>query len=329
MKYDFNFFHDQLLLLQNQDYNQYKDVPLFDILINHLDEEYIYDYYEVDWSLFANNFVDYKVKRDKGMPYDYNQVVKSNKLETICHRFFNRGVRIKLLLFLQRNIKTLWPNWDNTEFIEQECARLISENIQQSKYDEFHGDFANLPRPNLRKMLVNPNIFKEKSEDGKFIEAYIYRKNHKEMIPCTLPEALNELQELKKQVSKLTEENQKLRAQLEKPLQQNKAKRTGKYKDPDFFKKVQAAPNFNETYFRSDLIETQISYIDKELKVACSKRNAGVAVAEVLCNSTNKATYLAIANVPNTDLYYSLVKTYGLTVAPSTFYDAMRKAQKP
>lgn len=176
MKYDFNFFHDQLLLLQNQDYNQYKDVPLFDILINLLDEEYIYDYYEVDWSLFANNFVDYKVKRDRGMPYDYNRVVKNNKLETICHRFFNRGVRIKLLLFLQRNIKTLWPNWDNTEFIEQECARLISENIQQSKYDEFHGDFANLPRPNLRKMLVNPNVFKEKSEEGKFMEQFIYNK---------------------------------------------------------------------------------------------------------------------------------------------------------
>ncbi len=176
MKYDFNFFHDQLLLLQNQDYNQYKDVPLFDILINLLDEEYIYDYYEVDWSLFANNFVDYKVKRDRGMPYDYNQVVKNNKLETICHRFFNRGVRIKLLLFLQRNIKTLWPNWDNTEFIEKECARLISENIQQSRYDQYHGDFAEMPRTNYRHMLIDDKIFSEKTNLGKFMEQLIYDK---------------------------------------------------------------------------------------------------------------------------------------------------------
>lgn len=328
MKYDYTFFQENRLLLQNQNFEQYKNLSIFELLINLLNEEIIYEYYEVDWSLFATDFVDYKIQHNKDLPYDSERIIKGDKLEKVCQRIVSRSVTIKLLLFFQRNTTLIWPQWDNTDYIEQECARLISENIFQSRYDQYHGDFANMPRPNYRQMLVDPNIFQEQTYEHKWIEQYIYKKNTNVPNYTTLPKAIKEIQNLQNRVAELTEENQKLRAQLEKPLPQNKITKVEKYKTQEFYKKVQEAPLFNEAYFRSDLTETQSAYIDKEIKVACSKRKAGVAVAAVLNNPSNKATYLAIADVANTDLYFSLVKTYGLTVAPSSFYDAMRKSQK-
>lgn len=177
MKYDFNFFHQQLLLHQNQYYEKTKDETEFDVLIELLNSEEIYNYHEVDWKIFSNKIVNGKPIKDKSnLSSLINVVVEDDRLEKISHRIIAREVCVKMLLFFQKNVNEIWSGWKNVAFIEKECARLISENIQQSRYDQYHGDFAEMPRTNYRHMLIDDKIFSEKTNLGKFMEQLIYNK---------------------------------------------------------------------------------------------------------------------------------------------------------
>lgn len=172
MKYDYNYFHDSLMLRKNENFSLYKDEKEFDLLIEQLNHEIIYDYTEVDWTLFSSDFFSYKWEYDRNSNEEYVVLAKDQKIESVANMIIPREVRVKLLRYIQKHYNTFFcVESINQAFIENECARLISANISESVRDKFAGEFASMPRPDYRAMLQDESLFKKKTCSGEFIEA--------------------------------------------------------------------------------------------------------------------------------------------------------------
>jgi len=161
MKYDNNYFHDQLITLQNTDFESYKDLSEFDVLIQLVNSETIFEFNEINWYQYIHHFLHIESECTRNDCIDH--VVEDNKLERTYVIFTNRGVRIKFLLFLQSNQQDILYQFNNPEFVEKECARLISFEIKDSVRDEYHGEFAKMPRPNYAELIKEPDIFNKKT----------------------------------------------------------------------------------------------------------------------------------------------------------------------
>lgn len=264
--------------------------------------------YIPDLDDFIRNTVNWSLLNDEILPIE--------NLRKFIHSINDNQVRVLLLLFLRK-----YANYYFKDIRNVSVKHEFNPETEDVDIVYVYGS----PLHSVTDFICEVNTLIELFRNKK-VKIYIEAANLDYQTQSALSLLQEQNRELKEKIEFL--EQQQKRDEIP-PLESKPNQKVSQNRKKGEDEKVQKAPLFNEAFFRSDLTETQSTHIDKELRTACSKRNAGVAVAEVLCNSTNKATYLAIANVPNTDLYYSLVKTYGLTVAPSTFYDAMRKAQKP
>ena len=181
MQYSFETLTLLLYRLQSSDFHQYKDYTEADVLILLLCQEQIIDYTQIEWqalwqSLYENR--DYELPFGDGGPY---RIVVGNKLEVFINRIIPREERIRILAFLRDNAQhTLFKDAECTNVCDfrKECARLISHNVEESKYDEYHGEFADMPRPNLRAIATGVKL-QELTPQDKIIAQYMptYQRN--------------------------------------------------------------------------------------------------------------------------------------------------------
>lgn len=154
MRYDFVYFHKNLLINQNVRYEQYKDKKEFDIFLFQLQAEVIYDLTEIDWSLFVE------------------QIVKMG-IESFCQQIGWEQVRFKVLVYLQQHLATLCQGTkleSQVLKLEKECARLISAIINDRTPHFYHGDFCGIPELSFYDYMQSPTLYTEKTPMTQWIE---------------------------------------------------------------------------------------------------------------------------------------------------------------
>ncbi len=134
----------------------YQHVTEKDLLIQALSGEDITDYSEIDWYWLAEDLYGQEYT-DDGQIYSFDI---NGELEEFISHIISRAERVRILTYLRDHCKECLFNRfydkDCVEKFETECARLISANIEESKRDQFHGDFRAWPRPNLREIAMPP-----------------------------------------------------------------------------------------------------------------------------------------------------------------------------
>lgn len=154
MKYDYNYFHKNLLANQNVRYEQYKDKTEFDIFISHLSCEAIYDLTEIDWSLFVEQIVNMGI-------------------EDFCYQIGWEQVQFKVLCYLQSHLANLCKNTkleSKVQKSEKECARLISKIMNDRTPVVCHGDFEGMPPINFYEYMQSPTLYTDKTPMIEWIE---------------------------------------------------------------------------------------------------------------------------------------------------------------
>lgn len=160
MKYDFAYFHQNLLVNQNVRYEQYKNKTEFDIFLFQLQTESIYDLTEIDWSLFV-------------------EPILKMGIEKFCDIIGWREIQFKVLVYLQRNLASLCKD---TRFasrvgeLERECARLISAIINDRTPVFNYGDFSGMPPVDFYRYMQSPTLFTEKTPTQKWIDMCIEKR---------------------------------------------------------------------------------------------------------------------------------------------------------
>lgn len=155
MKFELDFFTKELLQKQSLNFRKYKDYNEVDILLEYLNFEIITDYSEVSWNHFSECFINESEPDVNGRVY----FTTVDRLENFIEQILPREVRVKLLVYFRDCCtQTLlsYRNYDkgSIAMFQRECARLINVNIEESRYDEYHGDFANYPRPNFEQLVI-------------------------------------------------------------------------------------------------------------------------------------------------------------------------------
>ncbi len=157
IKYDYTYFHKVLLRLKSLNFERYQHISEKDLLIQELNGEEITDYSEIDWQWIKRDLYGREgvVMADNTRSFNVN-----NELEDFISHIVPRTERVRILTFLRDNCRTCLFNeyYDNNCIckFETECARLISKEIEESKRDQFHGDFAEWPIPNLKEIALPP-----------------------------------------------------------------------------------------------------------------------------------------------------------------------------
>lgn len=158
MKYTFETLHSLLLKMQSLHFPIYKDQTEADILIELINRESIVDYREVDWKALKQ------------------YVTPIKQLNGFIHQVFHRTEKVRILAFFRDNaLELFFDNKRTTELskYETECARIIHENLEESKRDQFHGAFATMPRPNLRLLAQGYEFHHKLSEEDKVIDKHL------------------------------------------------------------------------------------------------------------------------------------------------------------
>lgn len=163
MKYDYDYFHKELLRMKSLDYDVYKDYTELDVLKLLLLNEMIGEYEEVDWAWMFHYVVDTKQARKI-----------SDVIVELFHKdtfLLVREEKIRVLTYLRDHCKEILPNEKKEEIdaIEKSCAEIISFNIKQSARDQVHGKFAELPRPNLKQIAMGEPKPRELKPDEQII----------------------------------------------------------------------------------------------------------------------------------------------------------------
>lgn len=184
MKYTFNTLHQLLLRMRSLNYPQYKDQNEIDILITLLNREQIIDYSEIEWcALRFCLFNEVEIYSDIPWTSDSTnsayQIKLEGRLEDFISRIIPREESVRLLTFFRDNcVKVLFDHafYLNVEEFEDECARLIHKNIEESKRDQIHGAYLDWPRPNLARIAqgtpFNPKMSKEDMIIAKHMPSY-------------------------------------------------------------------------------------------------------------------------------------------------------------
>lgn len=156
MTYNYDYFHKTLLRSMSLNFELYQHVTEKDLLIQALSGEDITDYSEIDWYWLAEDLYGQEYT-DDGQIYSFDI---NGELEEFISHIISRAERVRILTYLRDHCKECLFNRfydkDCVEKFETECARLISANIEESKRDQFHGDFREWPRPNLREIAMPP-----------------------------------------------------------------------------------------------------------------------------------------------------------------------------
>lgn len=153
IKYNYTYFHKELLKLKSLDFKRYKLIKEEDLLLQKLCSEEIGDYDEVDWR-WISDWLHGEVGYDGHLSYfDIN-----GELEQFINKIFPRAERIRILTFLRDNcldcLFNEFYNLDSIHKFEDECARLIWENLHPLRPDEAHGKFLLEPKPNLQAIAM-------------------------------------------------------------------------------------------------------------------------------------------------------------------------------
>ena len=156
MTYNYDYFHKTLLRSMSLNFELYQHVTEKDLLIQALSGEDITDYSEIDWYWLSGDLYGQEYTND-GQIYSFDI---NGELEEFISHIMSRAERVRILTYLRDHCKECLFNRfydkDCVEKFETECARLISANIEESKHDQFHGDFREWPRPNLREIAMPP-----------------------------------------------------------------------------------------------------------------------------------------------------------------------------
>ena len=156
IKYDYTYFHSVLLQLKSIDFNLYQHHTEKDLLISALNGEEITDYSTINWRWISNDLYGEEYT-DDGKIYSFDI---NGELEKFIRRIIPRDEVVRILTFLRDHCREcLFGEFYDEQCVcnfETECARLISQNIEESKRDQFHGDFREWPRPNLREIAMPP-----------------------------------------------------------------------------------------------------------------------------------------------------------------------------
>lgn len=156
IKYDYTYFHQTLLRLKSLNFKRYQHISEKDLLIQKLNGEEITDYSEIDWKWLSEDLYG---KEKKGIDNRWTFNIH-NELEKFICSIVPRTERVRILTYLRDHCsECLFDEKYNPRSIqdfETECAQLISLEIENSKYDEYHGDFAEWPIPNLKEIALPP-----------------------------------------------------------------------------------------------------------------------------------------------------------------------------
>lgn len=156
MTYNYDYFHKTLLRSMSLNFELYQHVTEKDLLIQALSGEDITDYSEIDWYWLSGDLYGQEYTND-GQIYSFDI---NGELEEFISHIISRAERVRILTYLRDHCRECLFNRfydkDCVEKFETECARLISANIEESKRDQFHGDFREWPRPNLREIAMPP-----------------------------------------------------------------------------------------------------------------------------------------------------------------------------
>ena len=156
IKYDYSYYHRELLKLQSIDFDRYELVTEVDLLINDLCNEQIGDYTEVDW-LWISPLL-YGEEQYYGKE-GWCHFDLEGKLEIFASKIVSQAERIRILTFLRDNCRDCLFQYKYTEDecienFEKECARLIYKSRHQLRPDEVHGKFLLEPQPNLETIAM-------------------------------------------------------------------------------------------------------------------------------------------------------------------------------
>lgn len=156
IKYDYTYFHKVLLRLKSVNFTRYQHIDEKDLLIQALNGEDITDHSEIDWKWLSEDLYG-KEKRDISRLWTFNI---NDELEKFINQIVPRTERVRILTYLRDHCcECLFDEYYNPRCIqdfETECARLISQEIEQSKNDQYFGDFAEWPMPNLKEIALPP-----------------------------------------------------------------------------------------------------------------------------------------------------------------------------
>lgn len=153
IKYDYTYFHKLLLKQKSLNFERYQHISEKDLLVHALTYEDITEYAAVNWrwiseELYSEEWLD-------GSTRFFNI---NGELEEFISQIVPREVQVRILTYLRDNCRECLFNscYDEEciEAFETECARLISRNIKESVNDQYHGDFAKWPRPNLKQIAI-------------------------------------------------------------------------------------------------------------------------------------------------------------------------------
>ena len=187
MRYDFAYFHINLLANQNVRYEQYKDKTEFDIFMSQLSYEAVYDLTEVDWSLFVEQII-------------------SMGIENFSRQIGWEQVRFKVLVYLQQHLASLCKGTkleSKVPKLEQECARLISEIINDRTPHYYHGDFCGMPRLSFYHYMQSPTLYTEKTPMTQWIE--MRQEERRRMYGRPSPEQTDSVPKTTQPAAKTTE----------------------------------------------------------------------------------------------------------------------------
>jgi len=155
MKYDFNYFHKNLLVNQNVQYEEYKDKTEFDIFLFQLRTETIYDFTEIDWSLFVAPIIKLGLQR-------------------MGELLFEHQLQFKFFLYLQLHLASICKEINDFKrevpALEKECARHISLIMNDHTPVHNHSIFHGMPALDYYKYMQSPTIFKEKTPLQQWID---------------------------------------------------------------------------------------------------------------------------------------------------------------
>lgn len=169
MKYSFDFLHREIMKYRSFNYEQYKSTTEVDLLQHLLRCEEITDYYEVEWDAFIDDLIgELPAPTKRQLARDWTlEFAPKTKLEAFISGNVPRDECIRLLTFFRDHHREVFycnpdalyaVNDEQIEtifsFFENDCARLISKNLQESVRDEVHGEFLRYPRPNLKKIVM-------------------------------------------------------------------------------------------------------------------------------------------------------------------------------
>lgn len=145
MTYTLDELNNILLKMQSINYNRYQHCTAADILIELLANEQIADYWEVEWAAFHDQI--YESTGD-----NFRGTITCCKLDQFLKPIISRSEKVRVLTFLRDHAQeVLFPQYyyDNVTQFRSYCAKLISEEIQQSKNDRYYGEIAEMPQLNL------------------------------------------------------------------------------------------------------------------------------------------------------------------------------------